>query len=753
MFTDPKCLAVGSAMPFELTPVICEIPIPDATSSIPELCITNNDDDAKKDSCMQSASRAVDIGTEPATDSDDDVCHDDMCPTVCTHEQFAKWKANRPWLCAKRLDSKDVGVSCTACSEVGTVSKCMSLDTSRERLSISNEWLCGITARNSKKLLDKVAQHASSKVHNMCITEIKNRAKSAIQKTVHKAGQIWREQNAKRIEETCKVFRTAYLIAWKHLSFRTHPYMFNLQLQNGVELGKMLFSHQSCSNIVKFIAAEMRQRLLDFILQSDCLFSLLMDESTTMANETALVVYLRAPNPEGDACNAFVTLCELTGGTSGKAIADTLLQQLDQMGLTKEVLQARLLGFCTDGASNLHGSVKGALKLISDIIERKDLVLFHCMNHKLELAVHAAVSTVSMVSHLRIFMDSLYAYYSRSPEHCRKLTAVSEALDCDMKKIGKIFDVRWLSSSYRTVDAVYTSLPALVQQLQEAAKSAVTSKDRATADGMAKKMQRWTFLVELALMRDILDALKTLSLFLQCRSASVIDAKERFDCTMRILAAMKTVDGVTLSEVKRQIDTHGSWNGMTYTAAKSHEVESFTKTRLQFIQCLLDNLSARFPDRQLLESGAVLNPASWPEDEVQRTLYGDKEVIHLSNLCHMDSRAVVDEFRRYKFNQRCPGDSLSALIQAVRLLPISSADCERGFSCMNLNDTSVRNQLSIDTLSALLFIKVNGPLPDSFSPTPYVEKWIQTGRHASSDAPTGKKADKKKNCSMWINLF
>ena len=71
---------------------------------------------------------------------------------------------------------------------------------------------------------------------------------------------------------------------------------------------------------------------------------------------------------------------------------------------------------------------------------------------------------------------------------------------------------------------------------------------------------------------------------------------------------------------------------MTVTAAKSHEVESFTETRLQFIQSLLDNLSARFLDRQLLESGAVLSPASWPEDEIQRTLYGDKEVIHLSDL-------------------------------------------------------------------------------------------------------------------------
>jgi len=39
---------------------------------------------------------------------------------------------------------------------------------------------------------------------------------------------------------------------------------------------------------------------------------------------------------------------------------------------------------------------------------------------------------------------------------------------------------------------------------------------------------------------------------------------------------------------------------------------------------------------------------------------------------------------------------------------------------MNANDTAVRNQLSIQALAALLFIKVNGPSTPLFNPTPYV---------------------------------
>jgi len=101
----------------------------------------------------------------------------------------------------------------------------MSLDTSKQRLCISKEWLYGITARSSKKVLDKVAQQASSKAHNVCIEDLKNRALEPLEKAMQTA------QNATWIEVTCKDFRSAYLIAWKHSSFRTHRYVIKLQQQ------------------------------------------------------------------------------------------------------------------------------------------------------------------------------------------------------------------------------------------------------------------------------------------------------------------------------------------------------------------------------------------------------------------------------------------------------------------------------------------------------------------------------------------
>jgi len=77
------------------------------------------------------------------------------------------------------------------------------------------------------------------------------------------------------------------------------------------------------------------------------------------------------------------------------------------------------------------------------------------------------------------------------------------------------------------------------------------SKDRAKATAMAKKIQSFSFIAELALLNDVLTTLKHLSLYLESRSASVLDAKGRLDTTVHILTALKKSDGLTLSEFRQ----------------------------------------------------------------------------------------------------------------------------------------------------------------------------------------------------------
>jgi hypothetical protein len=141
----------------------------------------------------------------------------DICPSVCNPSQLGRWKKLRPWLVAKSIDDKVIGVSCKVCQEVQSISKCRS---SRiERLSVSQEWLAGVTAKNSKKVNDKVSAHEESKAHKACVDALQRRAKKQIESSAQKAGDVWKKQNEIRITETNKIFRTVYVIAWKQLCF------------------------------------------------------------------------------------------------------------------------------------------------------------------------------------------------------------------------------------------------------------------------------------------------------------------------------------------------------------------------------------------------------------------------------------------------------------------------------------------------------------------------------------------------------
>ena len=73
----------------------------------------------------------------------------------------------------------------------------------------------------------------------------------------------------------------------------------------------------------------------------------------------------------------------------------------------------------------------------------------------------------------------------------------------------------------------------------------------------------------------------------------------------------------------------------------------------------------------------------------------------------MSAAAIVHQYRLLKNGQASEaGVELQALNQRLSMLPISSAECERGFICMNLTHTAQRIALDISTVRDLMFIKV-----------------------------------------------
>jgi hypothetical protein len=86
-------------------------------------------------------------------------------------------------------------------------------------------------------------------------------------------------------------------------------------------------------------------------------------------------------------------------------------------------------------------------------------------------------------------------------------------------------------------------------------------------------------------------------------------------------------------------------------------------------------------------------------------------------------------------------DGLKQLLGVINTIIISTAECERIFSAVNIVLTPSRNRLQISTVSSLLFLKLIGPPSQQFKPKKYVKIWLGRVRKSSGD-----------RCMKWKRL-
>ena len=78
------------------------------------------------------------------------------------------------------------------------------------------------------------------------------------------------------------------------------------------------------------------------------------------------------------------------------------------------------------GASVMLGVKSGVGKLLQD--DFPGIVLWHCLNHRLELAVDQALEATGGTKDFQAFLDSLYSLYSQSLKNMRELSECANNL-------------------------------------------------------------------------------------------------------------------------------------------------------------------------------------------------------------------------------------------------------------------------------------------------------------------------------------
>ena len=87
--------------------------------------------------------------------------------------------------------------------------------------------------------------------------------------------------------------------------------------------------------------------------------------------------------------------------------------------------------------SVLTGKKSGVMELL--VKDFPNLITWHCLNHRLELAVDDAIADLSGINYFKIFICKLHwSVYSQSPKNKRELKEFAKNLDAQLLKIGKV---------------------------------------------------------------------------------------------------------------------------------------------------------------------------------------------------------------------------------------------------------------------------------------------------------------------------
>jgi len=649
-------------------------------------------------------------------------------PSVWSEQMFHEKLEKYPFL---MVNNGQLG--CKSCRAVSNLQAF-----SGQGIHLSAEWIsCQVVASGKGRqeklssLRKKIFLHSKSAAHVRAETIRSEKEKEKMEKMVNKM-----ETEDRHL--TSKAFRTAYYLAKKNRPFADYHDLLELQEANGSTFGIGLKSRYSATEIITHVAKEMRQRACKKIIESGSSFSVLIDESTTISNKSTLIVYLKCiVKPDAEPSFMFMDLLELID-QKAETITQALLKCLHSYGFTDDYMQTHLIAFASDGASVMTGRHSGvAAQLVTKF---PNIVTWHCLNHRLELAVGDAANETQGLSHFQSFMDSIYSLYSRSPKTQKQLERAAKELSIELRKIGRVLGTRWVASSFRTVDAMWTDFEPIAAHWESAFNRASPLYDGSLASkyrGLRKKLCSPQFVLDLALMHDTLCELKMLSQQLQDRTTSIPGAEKLIRRSIRRIEHMKDKPGEKMSEAAAIAES--SQFGATKLESNVKHIPINAK---QFLTSVANNLRRRLlvsdgdSDEKKQASNSVLNQLTvmdstfWPS--VMDIDYGEDAIKDLCRRFQLPFASIRDGYCDYKDSGgRQITQKLKPLVQAISTIPCSTAECERGFSCMNLIMTDLRSTLLIDHVASLMFINIHGPPVSQWNPQTYVNSWTVRHRDAT----------------------
>ncbi|CAH1277182.1 ZNF862 [Branchiostoma lanceolatum] len=267
-------------------------------------------------------------------------------------------------------------------------------------------------------------------------------------------------------------------------------------------------------------------------------------------------------------------------------ILDAILTGLERVGLNREDLTRRLVGFGSDGAAVMIGVNNGVGAKLKQFCP--SIITVWCVAHRLELA---ALDTIKEHPLLKEALKSIFKHYTDSAKASRELRDVGELLGVQVVKPGNINGCRWLPHMSRALEALVRNYKAIMVHFENHANDHNNTEASATMRGRAKviyrSLSRYKMVKFIHLVVDVLKELREASLLFQKDGLTLQDVSDGLSQVTLAMMAIQTTPGPSLQgflnavgEDSTYLDVklsgpRGEQEDMTFMRMTDHLIDDF----------------------------------------------------------------------------------------------------------------------------------------------------------------------------------
>ncbi|XP_062229974.1 uncharacterized protein LOC133927506 [Phragmites australis] len=501
-------------------------------------------------------------------------------------------------------------------------------------------------------------------------------------------------------------------------------------------------SHKIQKDLTQSCAEEITEVIKEEI--GDSLFSILIDESRDISIAEQMAVLVRFVNKKGMVVERFLGLKHVEDTTSN-ALKKALTEVLADHGLSI----AKLRGQGYDGASNMRGEFNGLQKQIRD--ENPYAFYVHCFAHQLQLVIISVATYCSSFDDFFNYVNLIVTSTSASCKRKDKLLAKHRETILAKLESGEIFkgrgkhqstnltrprDTRW-GSHFTTlvrIELMWDSVVKVLAMIHE------DERNPGRAGGLVRKMESFSFVLNMKLMLKVFRITHDLSLLMQRKDQNIVQAMSLLiDVKARLITfrnegwepLLEEVESFCVAKyipIPNMDEAIPRWgrsrlDGNLITQEHHYRVDTFFTA----LDAIITEMDHRFNEvsSELLVCFSCLDPRNsfskfdvgkiarlteiYDEDFtiVDRSLIKDQLetfIIHVRRIddftaCHdLGSLAV----KMVETEKHIAFPLVYRLIELALILPVATASVERAFSAMHLIKTDLRNKMSDDWLNYLL---------------------------------------------------